>query len=147
MKRYCPTCGRPMKAQKATGLMFAKPQGRKGRGCPVHQLDVVAKQRLGYTNPKSYVRRDGSEVLYKEDWQARVLQLAMRSRGACERLSVLGRQHDVDCNGRGGDPHHIKKRWPRRDDRLVNLADLSRACHDAEDPRKIRRQVSSRRTQ
>jgi len=142
MKQFCPTCGRPMKKQKAAALMFAKPQRRKGRGCPVHQLDVAAKQKRGYTNPKSYVRRDGSEVLHKEDWDARVLQLAIRSSGMCERLSILKRQHETDCDGYAGDPHHIAKRWPRRDDRLSNLAALSRACHDAEDPRKIRRKVS-----
>lgn len=118
--------------------MFPKPVRVKGRGCRVSDRDEVAKKRLGYTNPKSFVRRDGSEVLHEEDWRARVLQVAMRSLGACERLGILGRQHEPGCDGRGGQPHHIKKRWPRRDDRMSNLADLSDACHKAEDPRKTR---------
>jgi len=100
--------------------------------------DAELKEQRGYTNPKSFVRNDGSEVLKGEDWKRRKMELSKRSAGMCERSVVIGRPHDDSCYGRGQEPHHIKKRSQGRDDRLSNLANLSHACHKAEDPRKPR---------
>ncbi len=105
---------------------------------PITSRDPDKKRRRGYTDPKSFVRVDGSEVLFGKDWTRRKAELAKRSRGICERWSILHAPHDAFCRGQGGEPHHIKKRWPVRDDRLGNLADLSHACHSGEDRRKVR---------
>lgn len=99
--------------------------------------DEAEKKRRGYTDPESYVRNDGSERLVGKDWKKRKQELLRRSRGRCERWDVLGKSHDAFCNGEGGEPHHVVSRSKRRDDRLFNLANLSHACHSAEDPRKI----------
>jgi hypothetical protein len=100
--------------------------------------DADLKIQRGYKHPKSFVRNDGSEVLKGGDWIKRKWELQKRSAGMCERSTVLGRPHNVLCYGRGGEPHHIKRRSAGRDDRLANLANLSHACHKAEDPRKTR---------
>jgi hypothetical protein len=108
---------------------------RKGKGLRVSDRDEAEKVRRGYTNPGSYVRRDGSEVLKGNDWKQRVWQLKTRSGGNCERFSILGKGHVSECSMTGIHPHHIIKRSTRRDDRLSNLAWLSGVCHAAEDPR------------
>ena len=95
------------------------------------------KAERSYTDPDSFVRDNGSEVLKGDDWRERKLELHRRSQGRCERFTVLHKAHDAFCYGEGGEPHHIVPRWPTRDDRLSNLADLSHACHRAEDERKI----------
>lgn len=100
--------------------------------------DAAEKERRGYRDPKSFVRNDGSEVLFRKDWEVRKIELYMRSNGWCERWTVLHRHHAPGCRKEGQEPHHIKKRWPKRDDRLENLANLSHACHAAEDNRKPR---------
>lgn len=107
--------------------------------------DPDEKVRRGYTEPESIVWADGREKLVGKDWRKRKEQLRKRSGGRCERYGVLGRSHDAFCYGEGEEPHHIKKRWPLRDDRLENLADLSHACHSAEDPRKVRWTKKERR--
>lgn len=99
--------------------------------------DANLKKSRGYTDPKSFVRLDGSEVLHNEDWVKRKLELHERSGGFCERVKILGEPHVRMCSMHGEEPHHIKPRWPKRDDRLENLANLSHACHWAEDERKI----------
>jgi hypothetical protein len=105
---------------------------------PITARDPELKRRRGYTDRKTYVRVDGSEVLFRKDWTRRKQELVERSGGYCERVVMLHRKHEPGCHGRGGEPHHIKKRWPRRDDRIENLADLSHECHVAEDRRKVR---------
>lgn len=130
----CPTCGHKM--PKPTGLAFAKPVRPKGKNVRRADCDEAEKQRRGYTNLRSVVRRDGSEVLFKEDWRARVLELWNRSDGACE-MRMLGLEHAEHCSGDMHHPHHIVQRSVRRDDRLANLAGLSRACHRAVDERRV----------
>src|SRR5260221_62490 len=131
----CPTCGHRLKASNAAGLAFPKLGKRKGRGCRLSDRDEAAKERLGYVEAGSYVRRDGSEKLAGGDWGMRVEQLRFRASGRCEMSSILDKPHAYDCHGDGDDPHHVIKRSTRRDDRLSNLALLSRPCHDALGPR------------
>jgi len=100
--------------------------------------DGALKAARGYSDPSSFVRRDGSEVLKGADWLKRRLELIDRSCGRCEREKILGRPHAAVCSGYGRDPHHIRRRSKGRDDRLSNLAYLSGWCHDAEDERKPR---------
>src|SRR5579885_25140 len=122
----CPTCNRPM--PKPAGLLFPKPERTKGRGCRVSYRDEEAKRRLGYTNPLSFVRRDGSEVLRGEDWARRMRELGERSGGKCEVQR---------CIYRAVDAHHIVMRSRKRDDRLANLLDVCRSCHRSLDGRRI----------
>jgi hypothetical protein len=42
------------------------------------------------------------------------------------------------CSMPARDPHHINKRWPRRDDRIENLVHLCGPHHAEKDPRKVR---------
>lgn len=129
----CPSCGHRFSTRKrrinTTGFRFAKAKSLGGRNMRVSDRDEDEKIRRGYTNPRSYVRRDGSERLYAEDWDKRKIELYDRSDGACEMRSVLKREHAEHCSGDMHHPHHVIKRSVRRDDRLSNLAGLSWACH------------------
>lgn len=111
---------------------------RKGRGC--RDRDEELKARRGYTNPSSYVRRDGSEVLKGEDWKKRVEELRERSGGRCEHQEPTPDNPRIThrCSMPSRDPHHKIKRSVRRDDRLTNLEDLCRPHHDERDERKPR---------
>src|SRR5258708_29337579 len=122
----CPTCGHRLKASKAAGLAFPKLGKRKGRGCRTSDRDEAAKERLGYVEAGSYVRRDGSEVLKRHDWHLRVEELRLRSGGRCEYNLDDGSR----CANEFVDPCHIKPRHPRRDDRMSNLKGGCRPCHD-----------------
>jgi len=113
---------------KPTGLRYAKPVRTKGRGCRVSDRDEEAKRRLGYTNPRSFVRRDGSEVLFGEDWQVRRREAFERSGHWCQWPA---------CGLWADDPDHIVKRSKYRDDRLTNLRALCRYHHRLVDGRRI----------
>jgi|ERR1700675_1403076 len=86
-----------------------------------------------YRDYRSFMRSDGSEVLFAEDWKARVEDLRLRSGGRCEEEASIGR-----CKNEAADPHHVIKRSVRRDDRLENLQALCRYHHNLLDSRKIR---------
>lgn len=107
--------------------------------------DSDEKVRRGYRDKNTIVWANGRERLEGRDWRKRKKELAERSRGRCERVSILGKPHETLCYGRGDEPHHIQKRSVLRDDRLSNLAHLSHACHLAEDDRKIRSDKKERR--
>lgn len=98
--------------------------------------DSDRKALLGYVERDSVVWADGREKLVGRDWRKRVEELRKRANWRCERFTILGKAHAAFCYGDGVEPHHIQKRWPLRDDRLGNLANLSHACHLAEDERK-----------
>src|SRR5689334_7668382 len=91
--------------------------------------DEALKASRGYSDPSSFVRHDGSEVLKGEDWKQRKEQLRLRSGGKCEMYTVLGLSHSSWCEGLASEPHHIVRRSIKRDDRMTNLAYLSHACH------------------
>jgi len=103
-----------------------------------------------YLDWRSFMRSDGSEVLYGEDWDARVADLRRRSGGQCEQqLEVTTKWMEGDlvktslarmerCRCEAADPHHIIRRSVRRDDRLSNLQALCRYHHDLLDERKVR---------
>lgn len=126
---------RKRKASTA-GLMYPKPVRLKGKNIRRADCDEAEKQKRGYTNPRSIVRHDGSEILFKEDWRARVQELRVRSGGVCEEIVPFTSGNR--CWKAAADPHHKMKRSVRRDDRLSNLKDLCREHHDLLDPRKPR---------
>lgn len=138
MKR-CPQCGyrEKKKSLDTSSLRFAKAKRLRGRNARISDRWPEEKARRKYTNERSYVRRDGSERLHGEDWDKRKQELFDRSDGACEMQTVMKREHAEGCWGDMHHPHHIIQRSVRRDDRLANLAGLSRACHKAVDPRKV----------
>jgi hypothetical protein len=123
--------------RKKKGIRLGYVQ-RKGIGC--QDRDEQEKIRRGYTDPSSYVRRDGSEKLVGEDWRRRVEELSERSGGRCEREGVNPDQPRLflRCSRKARDPHHKVKRSVRRDDRLSNLEALCEFHHDELDPRKPR---------
>ena len=102
--------------------------------------DFAATEQARFKDKRSYICKDGREVLHGADWVARKQELIERSGGRCEREKLLHREHARWCNGYAEEPHHIKKRGNHgvtRDDRLENLVGLSHWCHAAEDSRKI----------
>ncbi len=139
----CPTCGHRLKASKATGLAFPKLGKRKGRGCRTSDRDEAARERLGYVEAGSIVRLDGSEKLVGLDWEARKMELSIRSGGRCEH--VPHKQEFIEgigwlyaginrCPMTARDADHIIKRSLRRDDRLSNLQHLCAIHHDLKHP-------------
>lgn len=84
----------------------------------------------GYTDPKSFVRRDGSESLAGKDWTRRKEELGERAGGRCE--FVCG---GIRCEQPGDDPDHVICRSVKRDDCLYNLRLLCREHHILIDPR------------
>ena len=96
--------------------------------------DPQLKAERGSTDKRSYVRTDGSEVLYGQDWKWRKTEIWERGGGKCERFVLPG----VRCRSEIHDPHHINPRWPKRDDRAFNLIGLCRLHHSLLDPRKPR---------
>jgi hypothetical protein len=109
---------------------------RVGRGS--RDRDEELKKQRGYSDPSSFVRHDGSEVLKGEDWCKRKEELKQRSLGICEMYRILHKPHVGGCEVAATEPHHVIRRSIRRDDRLERLAHLSHACHDSLDPRKVR---------
>lgn len=90
----------------------------------------------GFENKKSFVRSDGSEVLYGNDWTLRKAQLWRRCGGRCEQRGFLN--GPWRCAEQADDPHHIVRRSVKRDDRLQGLLALCRFHHGLLDPRKLR---------
>ena len=129
-KRQIRTLKRALR--KAKGL----PAKRKGQGVRIGDRWPEEKERRGYVEPGSFVRRDGSEKLVGRDWTNRVLELWQRSGGRCEAMRMPG--SDLRCFSGARDPHHVIKRSIRRDDRLSNLQHLCRPHHDLLDPRKVK---------
>ncbi|HET7210032.1 MAG TPA: hypothetical protein VFI95_25895 [Terriglobales bacterium] len=88
--------------------------------------DPELKRQRGYTDPKSFVRLDGSEVLHKADWKRRKEELWERAGGRCEyeqpwKVWPWGGPAMERCTAEGWIPAHIEPRHPRRDDRMSNL--------------------------
>lgn len=142
MKR-CPKCGfREIAVSKnlrlRSGLALPKTARLKGKNIRRVDCDEAEKKARGYTHPRSVVRHDGSEILYGADWRARKMEVRERDTGLCERVTMLGRSHDAFCRNVMDDVHHIVKRSKFRDDRMSNLAALSKECHEAEDARQVR---------
>jgi hypothetical protein len=118
---------------------------RKGIGC--RDRDEELKAKRGYTNPSTFVRRDGSEKLVGEDWDKRVEEIRERSGGRCEREYATpdNPRVKIRCCMEARDPHHKIKRSIRRDDRASNLEALCPIHHDEEDGRKVRSDKAERR--
>jgi hypothetical protein len=92
--------------------------------------DVQATEAKHFVDPRSYVSKDGREVLYKEDWLARVVELDKRCGGRCEDLNTFR----MRCPAKAAHPHHIIKRSKGRDDRLKNLLALCNFHHSQRHP-------------
>lgn len=105
--------------------------------------DNILTELRNFEDPRSYVRRDESEVLYGKDWKKRVAELRERCQGRCEfiRPAVIdSREAELipaqRCFNEAADPDHVTKRSQRRDDRLSNLQGLCRFHHNLKHPEK-----------
>ena len=99
--------------------------------------DPIAKELSGYMDPKSFVRNDGSEVLFGEDWTRRKKELWVRCQGRCEYLIPLPGGGVERCRRMADDPHHTVPRSKGRDDRLSKLQALCRHHHLKLDRRQV----------
>ena len=125
--------------------------------CRAMKADRQATEARHFANKKSYVAKDGREVLYGNDWKQRKAELWARASGRCEQhvpkteqsYKILEMaQHTTfmfchpsyfeRCRSEGHDPHHVTPRSKGRDDRLDNLILLCRMHHDLLDKRKPR---------
>lgn len=88
------------------------------------------KAERGYSDPKTFVRDDGSEVLHGEDWKQRKEELWHRSEYRCEVRSPLR------CQKEAVHPHHLEKRSVYRDDRMENLLAVCAFHHEKFHPEK-----------
>ena len=94
--------------------------------------DREATLMARFDDARSFIFKDGRELLVGLDWQARKHELFVRSGGICEYRNSDG----VRCRNSADDPHHIIPRSKQRDDRLKNLQALCRYHHDLLDERK-----------
>jgi hypothetical protein len=100
------------------------------------------KAERGYTCPKSFVRPDGSEVLFEEDWEVRKGELWERAKGQCEYWTTVEPYYLFRCDETSGDPCHDPiPRHPRRDDRLSNLKFYCRHHHNLTEPQREKRKL------
>lgn len=108
----------------------------------LHLTDVEATQARKFKNKRSRVLKDGREILYGKDWEARKRELWERCGGQCEcrvtrTANSLGDTFSFRCGKGAVDPHHIIPRSKGRDDRLENLGGVCRQHHRELDKRKI----------
>ena len=103
--------------------------------------DRIATEARHFLSPKSYVTKDGREILYADDWKVRKQELWIRAGGRCENEWTFGCDIGAPmtrCRNEAADPHHVIPRSKGRNDVLENLVALCRACHDQLDRRKPR---------
>lgn len=93
-----------------------------GTGPLAMKADRQETESRHFVCPKSYVAKDGREILFREDWLARKLELYQRAEGRCEHKYMAGR-FLIRCSAEGVIPAHIipRKDMTQRDDRLTNL--------------------------
>jgi hypothetical protein len=119
----CPTCGRKMPKRDTGALLLPKPVKRKGRGA--WDRSEALKAKRGYTNPSSFVRVDGTEVLKGIDWTNRKAELRERSGGRCEYMipDFAPEEGFLDqrCFKSATITAHVEPRHPRRNDEMKNL--------------------------
>ena len=94
--------------------------------------DVQATEAANFFSPKSYVDKQGGEVLFGLDWKERKGQLWARCGGRCEQITSDG----MRCRSEAHDPDHIIPRSKGRNDALSNLQALCRLHHDLKHPEK-----------
>lgn len=94
-------------------------------------IDVEGTTARKFKSKYSFLRFDGSEVLYEEDWDDRKNELWERSGYRCEAIGSYAR-----CQKEAVHPHHIVKRSVLRDDRLKNLLAVCERCHRKFHPEK-----------
>jgi hypothetical protein len=97
-------------------LMFPKPTRRKRQ--PMSKADRDATKERRFKNWRSYVAKDGREVLAGADWDRRVEELRERAKDQCE---FVTEERAERCSAWGRIPSHIEPRHPKRDDRMSNL--------------------------
>lgn len=148
-RRRCRHCGKPFvksrlsstlcrecaearlaKRQKRRSMLRRSSGRLKGRNNCLRERDEAEKILRGYTDPRSYVRTDGSERLFGVDWEKRVEEVFIRCEGRCERVNDRGER----CGSDARDPHHKVKRSRYRDDRAENLRGLCGEHHSDEHP-------------
>lgn len=104
------------------------------------KADKQLTQQRQFVERKSYITKDGREVLYGLDWKRRVKQLEARCGGRCEYmipdLAEGGVPEGFRCAREAAHPHHRVKRSKGRDDRLENLVALCKKHHRQQHPEK-----------
>lgn len=116
----------PKRKRKSKQGRIAKPKTRRrGLGVDWFQTDRLHEQGK-FRDGKSVVKLDGSEVLYGEDYKARVREVLARHNGMCWASVGVG----VFCGRPADDAHHKIKRSKGRDDRSDNLLPVCRFHHN-----------------
>lgn len=104
------------------------------------KADRQATEAKQFFDPRSYVAKDGREILFGLDWKQRIGELRKRSGGRCEwriAFGYTGSKPIVErCAREAADPDHIVKRSVKRDDRLENLQALCKTHHTMKHPEK-----------
>lgn len=93
------------------------------------KADKQLTEQRQFVERKSYVCKDGREVLYGLDWQRRLQQLRNRCAGRCEYVFKTAEGDEMRCARAAQDPHHIVLRSHSRDDRMTNLLAVCRHHH------------------
>jgi hypothetical protein len=110
------------------------------------KADRQASDARNFQDPKSYVAKDGREILHGDDWEARKFELWKRCHGQCEYI-IHGdtiTSKNIRCSREASDPHHNVLRSIKRDDRLDKLTALCRHHHMIVDREQRRAKRESR---
>jgi hypothetical protein len=110
----------------------------------VPKADRALTEAAHFKDPKSWVAKDGREILFGDDWNSRRFELLKRCGGRCEYM-IQQFPHPVRCNREAADPHHLTLRSILRDDRLEHLQALCRHHHLIEDARQRKEKRERRR--
>jgi hypothetical protein len=87
-----------------------------------------------FSDPRSRVMQDGREILFEDDYRLRVAEVLERDNHKCQwptgpacNLAAPWAEpnYKMVCGAPANQhPHHIKHRWPKRDDRAQNLMSI-----------------------
>lgn len=105
------------------------------------KADRQLTEQRQFVERRSYITKDGREVLVGLDWQRRLQQLRNRCAGRCEYVFKTEAGEEMRCARPAQDPHHVVLRSKGRDDRMANLQAVCRHHHGILDAQQRKERV------
>jgi hypothetical protein len=142
---HCGKCGQKIFSERG---MYWRDDEPRHRICPSRKAiigsrrvrmrygrDQAATLAEGFTDPNSYVTKDGRHVLKGEDWTRRVWEVFERDGRMCH-WKVERDGKEIICGEPAAHPHHVIRRSIRHDSRMENLIAICEKHHKEAHPEK-----------